>query len=294
MQIGGHTKVFGIIGDPVAHSMSPLFQNRFADLHGIDAVYVPFHVRPDDVVTALEGMRAIEVVGFNVTVPHKEAVLEMVEADLAAQTIGAVNTVWRDRGGWRATNTDWHGVMDVLQGLGARLTGTEVLMFGAGGTARAVLHAMAESRVQRLRICNRNRERLERLTAHAARHYPNLVVEAVAWDRAEVEAASEGASLLVNTTSIGLGEVPGTFPFELHGHGLAMDAVYRPDGKTPFVTAACHGGRRAVDGLPMLVAQGAASFRFWHGEKPDWHEALHWLEERLGRGHHAIAREHAA
>jgi len=119
-------------------------------------------------------------------------------------------------------------------------------------------------------------------------------VEAVAWDRAEVEAASEGASLLVNTTSIGLGEVPGAFPFELRGHGLAMDAVYRPDGKTPFVTAARHGGRRAVDGLPMLVAQGAASFRFWHGEKPDWHEALHWLEERLGRGHHAIAREHAA
>jgi shikimate dehydrogenase len=280
--------VFGIIGDPVAHSISPLFQNRFAGLHGIDAVYVPFHVHPDDVGRALDGLWVTGVQGFNVTVPHKEAVLELVETDEAARAIGAVNTVRRGQRGWQGTNTDWCGVMDVLQGLGMDLAGAEVLMFGAGGTARAMLHAMAESGVRRLRICNRGRERLDRLMAHAARHYAGLSVEAVAWDQKAVTQASKEAALLINTTTVGLGESGGTFPFELAGDGLAMDAVYRPDGNTPFVQTAKRAGCRAVDGLPMLVAQGAAAFHFWHGEMPERGETLRWLEGTLGRQEHAV------
>lgn len=288
MDVNGKTKVFGIIGDPVAHSMSPLFQNRFADLHGIDAVYVPFHVRPDDVDRALEGLWVTGVQGFNVTVPHKEAVLELVESDEAARMIGAVNTLRRGQRGWQGTNTDWRGVMDVLQGLNLNLDGAEVLMFGAGGTARAMLHAMAESRVRRLRICNRSQERLDRLMAHAGRHYTGLSVESVAWEKRAVLEASKETALLINTTSVGLGESDGAFPFGLEGHGVAMDAVYRPDGNTPFVQMAKQAGRRTVDGLPMLVAQGAAAFHFWHGEMPERGKALHWLEEALGRQEHAV------
>lgn len=288
MGVSGKTRVFGIIGDPVAHSMSPAFQNRFAELHGIDAIYVPFHVRPDDVGRALDGLWATGVEGFNVTVPHKEAVLELVEADEAARMIGAVNTVRRGHAGWQGTNTDWRGVMDVLQGLEVDLKGAEVLMFGAGGTARAMLHAMAESRVHRLRICNRSQERLDRLMGHAGRHYADLSVEAVAWEQKAVLQASKEAALLINTTTIGLGESAGTFPFELEGDGLALDAVYRPDGNTPFVLMAKRVGCRAVDGLPMLVAQGAASFHFWHGEVPERGKALRWLEDALGRQDHAV------
>ena len=281
MNLSGETRVYGIIGDPVAHSLSPLFQSRFIEQAGLDAVYVPFHVKSGEAARALDGLLSLGVKGFNVTVPHKQDVFDIVRADTDARCIGAVNTVKQSDDGWLATNTDWQGVHDVLIGLGMDMEQTEVLMFGAGGTARAIVHALAHARAAKLRICNRSESRLQELTRHVRDKYPYLNVETVAWEQCEVGDASAKSALLINTTSIGL-EGQSAFPFELSGKGLAMDAVYAADGETAFVQASGKAGRSAMDGLAMLVAQGAASFYFWHKKKPEKLATLRWLEAKLG------------
>jgi len=285
VEISGSTKVFGIIGDPVSHSLSPLFQHRFLEQSGIDALYVPFCVRKSDVASALEGLRAAGIEGLNITVPHKERVLRQVEADADALHIGAVNTIRRYRSGWQGTNTDWQGFRDVLRGMEIDTDGTEVLLFGAGGTARAVLHALVQGKIRKISICNRGEDRLRAFIRHAGEVYPKLAVTAVAWKQEAVAEVCDRVALMVNTTSIGLGGDGEYFPFHLSGDGVALDAVYARNGHTAFVYAAEQAGRRAVDGLPMLLAQGVSSFYYWHGIEPARMTVLRWLEERLGRGH---------
>ena len=143
--ISGATRVYGIIGHPVAHSLSPLFQAEFFRQFSIDGVYVPFPVEPARLEAALDGLAAVGVVGFNVTVPHKEAVYALLGGDADAEAIGAVNTVRRDDAGWAATNTDWLGFAGVLEGLGVDAGKGAALVFGAGGTARAAVHALAKA-----------------------------------------------------------------------------------------------------------------------------------------------------
>jgi len=288
--LSGKTRVYGIIGDPVAHSLSPLFQSRFIAQAKLDAVYVPFHVRPGCVARALDGLLALGVQGFNVTVPHKQSVLDMLDADADAVRIGAANTVKRYNDGWLAVNTDWLGIRDVLSGLGLDMEHTEVLIFGAGGTARAVVHALVHMHTARLAVCNRGQPRLQEFLSHISENYPGLRAEPIAWEQQEVSRASAAAPLLINTTSIGLGGEARTFPFALAGEGTALDAVYTADGITPFVRAAGEAGRQAMDGLALLVAQGAAAFRFWHDRQPDSLQTLRWLEERLGhsRARHSV------
>jgi len=275
--------VFGIIGDPISHSLSPIFQARFAAQHDIDVVYVPLRVMQEQVEAALAGLWATGFQGLNVTVPHKETVAAMVEKDTAAGLIGAVNTVRRATDGWQGTNTDWQGARDALQYLGARLTGADVLLIGAGGTARAVLHAMAAGAARRVFVCNRSPERLSVFMRHARDAYPGMEVSEVAWEKNGIEDCALHCPVIINTTSIGLDDADRTFPFAIGGEGVALDAVYSPDGQTPFVAAARKGGRRAVDGLPMLLAQGAASFDWWHGVRVEVAPVLKWMEERLGR-----------
>jgi len=281
--VSGNTKVFGIIGDPVSHSLSPLFQSRFLDLSGVDALYAPFCVKARDVTKALEGLWAAGVEGLNVTVPHKETVLSRVDADTDALCIGAVNTLRRHVFGWQGTNTDWQGFRDVLRGMEMDTGGTEVLLFGAGGTARAVLHALAREQVRKISICNRGEDRLHAFIRHVRETYPKLAVAAVPWKQAAVAEACDRVALMVNTTSIGLAGKNVPFPFHLSGGGVALDVVYTQDGHTAFVCAAGKGGYKAMDGLPMLLAQGATSFCYWHGIEPARMSALRWLEVRLGR-----------
>ncbi len=283
MELSGTTTVYGVIGDPVSHSLSPVFQARFFEQYGLDAVYVPFHVVKENVDKVLDGLWAAGVAGLNITVPHKQAVLDRVDADADARCIGAVNTLRHESAGWQGVNTDWQGFRDVLHGMNAHVRGACVLLFGAGGTARAMLHALAREGAKTVRICNRSPERLHSLIDHAGRAYPDMSVEPVAWEQQAVSQACERAVLAVNATSIGLGEMPRTFPFSLCGKSSAVDAVYVPDGNTPFVMAARQAGCRALDGLPMLIAQGAASFHYWQQKKPARLPVLRWLEARLGR-----------
>jgi len=284
MEINGTTKLYGIIGWPVTHSLSPLFQGVFIADAGVNAAYLPFAVTPEYLGQALDGLWALGAAGFNVTVPHKEQVFQVVDADSDACRIGAVNTVRRAESGWQATNTDWRGFRAVVEGLQLELKGLDVLLFGAGGTSRAVLHALAVLQVGRVLICNRNPQRLAALIEHAGNVYPELTCQPLAWEADAVAGASRTSPLLINTTSLGLMKDGPLFPFPLSGDGAAIDAVYRPDGETVFCRAARESGRQTVDGLPMLIAQGAASFAWWHDRPlPDCSVVMHHIEAHLGR-----------
>jgi len=266
----------------VSHSLSPILQGRFFSQYGLDAVYVPFRVAAGVLGRAVDGLWAANVAGLNVTVPHKEAVLEKVRAARDARVIGAVNTLRHTAGGWRGFNTDWLGFRAVVRALKVRVRDAGVLMFGAGGTARAVLPALAAEGAGTVMICNRGAERRRLLIEHARKAYPGLSVEAVDWEQRAVDRACDSTSLLVNATSIGLGPKPASFPFHLRGPA-AVDAVYTRSGDTLFVKAARDGGARAVDGLPLLVAQGAESFHLWERRHPDPLPVLRWLERWLDR-----------
>jgi len=283
VKINGKTKIYGIIGDPIEHSLSPLFQSCFLDESGVDAVYVPFLVQQSDIDSAMPGLWALNVQGFNVTVPHKESVLPHVEPDDSASVIGAVNTVIRGEAGWKATNTDWIGFSASLEALEADMQSARVLLFGAGGTAKAVVYALSKMNISTLCICNRSQERAETLAAHTRENYSQISCKLIGWDDANVEAVSVESSVVINTTPIGLknGDI---FPFSLPGDGFAVDAAYCPDGNTAFCEAARKSGRESVDGLPMLIAQGAASFAQWHGvDMPDRLAAIRWMEKQIGR-----------
>lgn len=283
MEITGKTNIYGIIGCPIQHSLSPVFQAYFAQRHNLDVVYVPYHVEEADLKSAVDGLAALGVQGINVTVPYKEAVLPYVQADEDVRCIGAANTLKLVSGDWLASNTDWQGVEAVLLGTGLDLRGEHVLLFGAGGTARAVLHAAHKQGVSSVAICNRSPGRVERLIEHAKHHYPNMDCYAIAWQQSDVTAMSHKSLIVINTTSIGLSSSD-VFPFQIQGHGWLMDAVYKPSGHTAFTEAANVSERSVTDGLPMLVAQGAKSFTNWHPQRtPDILDALIWMEKKLNR-----------
>ena len=284
IEINGETSVYGIIGDPVKHSLSPLFQNHFLQQHQSNSVYLPFHVLPQDLEGSLHGLLASHVQGLNVTVPHKENAMHLVKCDTDAQTIGAVNTLRREHDGWHATNTDWQGFASVLQGLQANVTQSPVLLFGAGGTSRAVCHALHKQGAKEVWICNRTIERAQSMIDAMQEHYPDILFKTVTWSADEVSKHVLDCNIMINTSSIGLGQ-DDIFPFSISGQGVAIDAVYKPYGETAFTKAATAGGFTAVDGLPMLIAQGIASFAYWHPSSPvpDKLEAFQWVEKRLPR-----------
>jgi len=283
VEITGKTKTYGIIGCPIKHSLSPVFQAYFARQNLLDVVYIPYHVEENELKNAIHGLAALGVQGINVTVPYKEAVLPYVQADEDVKCIGAANTLKLVAGSWQASNTDWQGVAAVFAGTGLSLKDEHLLLFGAGGTARAVLHAAYKQGVASVAICNRSPERVECLIKHAKLHYPNMLCSQVAWQQSDVTLMCQKSPMVINTTSIGLSDTD-EFPFQIHGRGWLMDAVYKPSGQTAFIRAAALSERQLTDGLPMLIAQGAKSFTNWHPQQtPDILDALAWMESKLNR-----------
>jgi len=282
------TSAYGIIGQPVAHSLSPLFQNHFLNEAGLDACYQTFLVEPEKLSESLKELHAASVQGLNVTIPHKEAALSWVNADKDAQIIGAVNTIKRVDESWSAINTDWLGFAAVMQGLEVDTSQEPVLLFGAGGTSRAILHALHHQETKHVYVCNRNSQRAEQLISEQKNHYPNMTMESLAWSEEAVSAVIKNCGLIINCTSIGLKEND-VFPFQLQGQGVAIDAVYKASGNTAFRQAAHD--YVSTDGLPMLIAQGIASFSFWFASElqknlinlPNKQVSLQWVEKQLGR-----------
>ncbi len=252
--IKGSTKLYGIIGYPVEHSLSPVFQNRAFEFMGIEAVYVPFPVKPEELEQAFWGLRALGVKGLNVTIPHKEKVMKFAEwVSEEAQKIGAVNTIkFSDR--VEAYNTDWIGFKRCLKEL-IDPSGRRALVLGAGGSSRAVVFALRSMGIETF-IWNRTPSKAQKLAEEFGLNRvksPEDVIDHV--------------DIVVNTTSVGLRDEDGElFDYsKLSPEHTVIDIIYKD---TPLVKRAKGIGAKAINGFPMLLYQGVESFRIWTGCEP--------------------------
>ena len=266
MPISGKTRVVGIFGDPVTHSLSPLMHNAALQNAGIDAVYVPFHVTPTQLPGAVEAIRALGLVGANLTIPHKEVARCLVdELDPLAALIGAVNTIVHRNGRLFGYNTDGLGLMQAIcEDLGIDVRGRRTLVLGAGGAARAAVVALARAGAAWVGVVNRTPARAEEMLAELAPKLEGTAFAAFPLEAGPVSRLGGEVDLLVNSSAAGLkGEVI-PLPPELYVRpgGAVYDMVYGRES-TPLVLAARAAGLKAVDGLGMLAGQGEAAFRLW-------------------------------
>ncbi len=272
MILDGQSRLAGVFGWPVAHSRSPRLHGYWLERYGINGAYLPLAARPEDFTDAVRILPRLGFAGANVTLPHKEAAHVLAdEIDATAKRIGAVNTlVFEADGLVRGSNTDAYGFIHNLTegGAGHDWAGGPAVVLGAGGAARAVLVALDDAGVSEIRLTNRTRARAEELAATLA---PGATV--VDWD--ERAAALDGASLLVNTTSLGMaGQAPLDLALDtLPDAALVTDLVYAPL-ETPLLAAARARGNPAVDGLGMLLHQARPGFHAWFGVDPEVDDGL--------------------
>jgi shikimate dehydrogenase len=265
--ITGKTKLLGVIGDPVEHSLSPVMHNAaIADL-GVDYVYVPFAIKREKLETAIAGFEAIDVIGFNITIPHKQAIVPLLsEISQTAKMVGAVNTVWRTEAGWNGTNTDIEGFLSPLKTLNRDWTQITPVILGNGGAARAVVVGCAEMGCPQIYVVGRDRAKLEEFKQSWANSPLTAAVSVCDW--AELPGLVSQTQLLVNTTPVGMHPKVDASPVEaevmkkLSTDAIAYDLIYTPN-PTRFLGQAKERGAIAIDGLEMLVQQGAAALKLW-------------------------------
>lgn len=257
------TRLLGVLGHPVSHSLSPVLHNTALAAAGLDLAYVAVDVAPADLPAALAGLGPLGFVGANVTVPHKQAVAAACDhLSDEARVVGAVNTLVLGADGLVGHNTDTAGFLAGLEGDGAG----RAVVLGAGGAARAVVVALAR-RGGEVTVVARRRGQLDELLAAGQHH--RWSARGLLLDDPAVAAAVAAADLVVNATPLGLHGEALPSPFMRLGPGqVAYDLVYNPPD-TPFLGAATTGGARAVGGLAMLVGQAAAAFELWTGRAPD-------------------------
>ena len=263
----GRTQVYGIIGYPVRHSASPKMQTESFKHLGIDAVYVPFEVKPEDLERAVLGIKALGIKGVNVTIPHKERVLkflDFVEDD--AVFIGAVNTIKVEEGKLLGFNTDWLGFLKSIEEEGIKLEGLSALLIGAGGASKAVGYALLKGGCKELHIINRTFSRAKEL-ADTLSQIGNVFAYKLSDSAFEV--LLKKCILVVNTTSLGMKEEdPPIFDYSLlKSEHIVVDIIYNPL-ETKLIKSAKERGCKTVNGVGMLVYQGALAFEIWTGRKP--------------------------
>lgn len=268
----GQTRLLGVIGHPIAHTLSPAMHNPALAWLGLNMRYLAFHVHPDQLAEAVRGFVAIGMAGFNATVPHKEALLPLMDwVDPLAHRIGAVNTVViDDTGRLKGYNTDAHGFTDALaETIWPRpspdLGDLSVLVLGAGGAARGVVVGLLEAGSRQITIANRTLLRAEQLVADLAPWYPQARLEAIAL---QAPLPLTTCDLLINTTLLGLAneEIALVSMDHLPATALVYDIVYTPQ-ETPLLRAAKQQGLATQNGLGMLIHQGSRAFTLWTGEK---------------------------
>jgi shikimate dehydrogenase len=259
------TRKLGIIGHPVAHSLSPVFQSAALRQCGFDATYEHWDTTPAELGTRIASLREPGFIGANVTIPHKQAALPLLdEVGGLSAAIGAVNTIVNRDGRLYGFNTDGPGFVRSLRAeIAFEPAGKSMLLLGAGGAARGIAFALLEAGVERLTIANRSRERAEALV-HDLTSSGNGRVRV-----ADFPAVVSGYDCIVNTTSVGMHgtdtetESPCSFAGASAG-AVAVDIVYAP-AETVFLREAATAGLRVLGGLPMLIYQGALSFELWTG-----------------------------
>lgn len=268
-RISGKTRLLALIGHPVSHSLSPAMHNAAFAEDALDFVYVCLDVDPEDLPAAVDGARALKFRGFNVTMPHKRAMVPLVDdLDEAARISGAVNTVVIEDSKMRGFNTDGGGMVMACEEAGIELSGKSVLLLGSGGTAAAIAVAFGRASVGELHIISRKVENathlqdklrlagIEKLSVHP----PDALEHGV-----------PDADVVVNATPLGMKENDSMpVPSEYVRNGRAFcDVVYRPGEETPLVSLARERNARVVEGSRMLLYQGVLAQKLWTGQDPN-------------------------
>lgn len=266
-RVDGRTRLLGLIGNPVEHTLSPDIHNTLAALCGTNTVYVPFLVEREDVRAAVEGAHALNVLGLNVTVPYKQAVIPfLTEIEPLAAAVGAVNTLVRTPDGYRGYNTDMSGLYRAMREDGVSLAGEQVILLGAGGVGRAIAHMCAARGAQRIWLLNRSREKAEQTAREVREKTGRDCITALGLS--EWKTLPDRKYLAIQATSVGLypdsGQAvieDGDFYRMIH---TGYDLIYRP-ARTRFMELCQAAGARAFNGLKMLVCQGVEAFELWNG-----------------------------
>lgn len=270
LTVSGATRVVGIIGYPVRHSLSPAMQNAAFAACNLDYVYVPFAVAPGNLESGVSGLRSLGLCGFNVTIPHKTEIIRYLDVlDKSAEDAGAVNTVLIDNGRMIGYNTDGDGlVCSLAEDLDFSPSAGTIVIIGAGGAARGAVAALCRAEAKRIIIVNRTFEKASDLKADVSLRYPDVSIESVHTDELNAKYLPD-TSLIVNTTSVGMSGDRMEFLnlAMLPKSAKVYDMVYSPL-ITPLIHEASGMGLMVSNGLGMLAAQGERAFSIWTGKTP--------------------------
>lgn len=267
MNIDGHTKTCGLIGNPVEHTLSPLIHNTLAEMLSHNLVYVPFHVAKGQVLSALKGAYALNLLGLNVTVPYKSEIMEgLVRIDELAEKIGAVNTLVRTEGGFAGYNTDMPGLYRAMASEGIKLEGQDVILLGAGGAARAVAFLCASKNASRVYLLNRSFSKAEAVAGEVNEKTGKQIIFPMALS--DYPRLPDKRFLAIQATSVGL--YPDVdraviedeeFYSRIH---TGYDLIYKPFD-TRFMQLVRKQGGMAFHGLKMLLYQAVIAYELWNG-----------------------------
>ncbi len=277
MVITGTTKILGVIGNPISHSLSPIIHNAAIEHLGLDYRYLAFPVAPERLAIALDGFAAIGLVGSSVTIPHKQAIVPLLaEITPLAQAVGAVNTIWNTSTGWHGTNTDVAGFVSPLAAIQRDWSNTTAVVLGNGGAARAVVVGCHQLGCGRIQVFGRAAAKLEQfqsswadiqLPIAGSETQQQVTITTHLW--IELSASIETDNLLlVNSTPIGMYPQIEESPISaetiqgIGANSIAYDLIYTPQ-PTKFLQLAKDAGMMTIDGTEMLVQQGAAAFELW-------------------------------
>lgn len=274
-EITGHTKLFGVLGSPISHSISPQMHNEAFRQLGLDCVYLAFEVGAEGMPTAVEGLRTLNVQGFNVTMPNKNVMATICDhLSPAAEIIGAVNTVVNNNGVLTGHTTDGTGYMRAVQSAGYNIIGKKMTLLGAGGASTAVFVQAALDGLSEISIFSRKsskfNERAEKIIEKLKEYTPCKVNLYYLEDEALLRKEISESAILTNGTSVGM--APNTNeslihdPSMFHKDLIVSDIIYNPR-ETKLLRLAREAGCRTFNGLDMLLYQGAEAFKLWTGQE---------------------------
>jgi shikimate dehydrogenase len=267
-----NTKLLGLIGHPIKHSYSPFIHNAAFEMKKLNYIYLPFDITKSNLKSALKGMAILGFKGFNVTIPHKENILNMLNTiSEEASIIGAVNTVVNDHGELNGYNTDVYGVTETLAPYKKDITGSVVSVVGAGGAARAVLYSLIRNyKPKKIYLINRNEQKAESLKNYFSEKIKYDSIQTKELFPPDLVEMFQSSKLIINSTSVGMfPEVDDSITDlgESFKKGqIVFDLVYNPI-RTKFLKLAQKQGAQILDGLSMLIYQAAKSFELWTGEE---------------------------
>lgn len=278
-QINGKTEIIGVIGKNIENSLSPLIHNQIILKLSLNYCYLPFQVAEINLAKAVQGIKALNLKGVNVTFPYKEKIIKFLDSlEESARRIGAVNTIVNSQGILTGYNTDVIGFKKSLQEERKfTVKGKNAIILGAGGAARGVIYALLEEEIKEINIFNRTLEKAKKIKQDFSFLFSKSRINAFPLEEENLEDKIKRAHFMVNTTSFGIPPQIDKTPLPnetlFHSDLLVYDLIYHP-AKTLFLRQAEKAGAKIMNGLPMLVYQGVESFYLWTGFKPEGEEIL--------------------